>query len=189
MMDPLWSETYWSTFKYVIILIVSTYYILCISWIIKCLIPITGSHVHCYMRQVINYQRTAVPHTKKQHFSFYSQTKQFVYNFLFLQKCSQFCSIIQCIRQTRVTWPCLVQTIQMSECSNNDQEGQNIKPNFKVWGCHSWWHPNLDNPCSSVDKYLLFLRNVGTCLPGSRAERNLQTFSDHTNLSHLCTVI
>jgi len=37
MMDPLWSETCWSTFKYFIILIVSTYYILCISWIIKCL--------------------------------------------------------------------------------------------------------------------------------------------------------
>ena len=36
MMDPLWSETYWSTFKYFIILIVPTYYILCISWIIKC---------------------------------------------------------------------------------------------------------------------------------------------------------
>jgi len=37
-MDPLWFETCWSTFKYFIILIVSTYYILCISWIIKCLI-------------------------------------------------------------------------------------------------------------------------------------------------------
>jgi len=36
-MDTLWSETRWSTFKYFIILIVSTYYILCISWIIKCL--------------------------------------------------------------------------------------------------------------------------------------------------------
>jgi len=36
-MDPLWSETCWSTFKYFINLIVSTYYILCISWIIKCL--------------------------------------------------------------------------------------------------------------------------------------------------------
>ena len=35
MMDPLWSETCWSTFKYFIILIVSTYYILCISWLIK----------------------------------------------------------------------------------------------------------------------------------------------------------
>ena len=30
----------WSTFKYFIILIVSTYYILCISWIIMCLIVI-----------------------------------------------------------------------------------------------------------------------------------------------------
>jgi len=40
MMDRLWSETCWSTFKYFIILIVSTYYILCISWIIKCLIPV-----------------------------------------------------------------------------------------------------------------------------------------------------
>jgi len=40
MMDPLWSETCWSIFKYFIILIVSTYYILCISWIIKCLIII-----------------------------------------------------------------------------------------------------------------------------------------------------
>ena len=38
MMDPLWSETCWSTFKYFIILIVSTYYILCIGWMINCLI-------------------------------------------------------------------------------------------------------------------------------------------------------
>ena len=30
-MDPLWSETCWSTFKYFIILIVFTFYILCIS--------------------------------------------------------------------------------------------------------------------------------------------------------------
>jgi len=37
-MDPLWSETCRSTFKYFIISIVSTYYILFISWIIKCLI-------------------------------------------------------------------------------------------------------------------------------------------------------
>jgi len=35
--DP---KTCWSTFKYFIILIVSTYYILCISWVIKCLIII-----------------------------------------------------------------------------------------------------------------------------------------------------
>jgi len=40
MLDPLWSETCWSTFKYFIILIVSTYYILCISWIIQYLIII-----------------------------------------------------------------------------------------------------------------------------------------------------
>jgi len=33
--DPLWSETCWSTFKYFIILIISTYYILCISWNVK----------------------------------------------------------------------------------------------------------------------------------------------------------
>ena len=39
-MDPLWSETCWSTLKYFIILIESTYCILCISWIIKCLIII-----------------------------------------------------------------------------------------------------------------------------------------------------
>jgi len=37
MMDPLWYETCWSAFKYFIILIVPTNYILCISWIIKCL--------------------------------------------------------------------------------------------------------------------------------------------------------
>jgi len=38
-MDPLWSETCWSTFKYFIILIVSTYYIYIEhSWIMKCLI-------------------------------------------------------------------------------------------------------------------------------------------------------
>jgi len=39
-MVPLWSETCWSTFKYFILLIVSTCYILCIRWIIKCLIII-----------------------------------------------------------------------------------------------------------------------------------------------------
>ena len=41
----LWSETCWSTFKYFIILIVSTYYILCISWIVKCLMYLYSSHV------------------------------------------------------------------------------------------------------------------------------------------------
>jgi len=48
-MDPLWSETCWSTFKYFIILIVSTYYILCISWIVKCL---TWSYV-CYVNIIV----------------------------------------------------------------------------------------------------------------------------------------
>jgi len=47
-MDPLRSETCWSTFKYFIILIVSTYYILCISWIIKCLIIIDVRCKHEY---------------------------------------------------------------------------------------------------------------------------------------------
>ena len=46
MMDPLWSETCWSTFKYFIILIVSTYYILCIGWVIKCLIFIDARCKH-----------------------------------------------------------------------------------------------------------------------------------------------
>jgi hypothetical protein len=46
MIDPLWSETCWSTFKYFIALIVSTYYILCISWIIKCLIIIDARCKH-----------------------------------------------------------------------------------------------------------------------------------------------
>jgi len=36
IMVPLWSETCWSTFKYSIILIVSTNYIFYISWIMKC---------------------------------------------------------------------------------------------------------------------------------------------------------
>jgi hypothetical protein len=36
-MDPLWFETCWGIFKYFLILIVSTYDILCISSIIKCL--------------------------------------------------------------------------------------------------------------------------------------------------------
>ena len=39
-MDFLWFETCWSTFEYFVILIASTYYLLCISWIIKCLIII-----------------------------------------------------------------------------------------------------------------------------------------------------
>ena len=45
-MDPLWSEACLSTFKYFIILIVSTYYILCISWTIMCLIIIVALCEH-----------------------------------------------------------------------------------------------------------------------------------------------
>ena len=40
MMVPPLSETCWGTIKYFLILIVSTCYILCISWIITCLIVI-----------------------------------------------------------------------------------------------------------------------------------------------------
>ena len=40
------SKTCWSTFKYFIILILSTYYILCISWVIKCLIIIDARCKH-----------------------------------------------------------------------------------------------------------------------------------------------
>ena len=46
MMDPLWSETCWSTFKCFIILIVSTYYVLFIGWIKKCLIIIDAPCKH-----------------------------------------------------------------------------------------------------------------------------------------------
>jgi len=45
-MDPLWSETCWSTFKYFIILFVSTYYISCISLAIKCLTIIDAPCKH-----------------------------------------------------------------------------------------------------------------------------------------------
>ena len=41
---PVWSETCWSTFKYFIILILSINYILCISWIIKCLMGLNLPH-------------------------------------------------------------------------------------------------------------------------------------------------
>jgi len=46
MMVPLLSETCWGTFKYFITLIVSTYYILCIGWIIHCLIIIDARSEH-----------------------------------------------------------------------------------------------------------------------------------------------
>ena len=67
-MDPPWSETRWSTFKYFIILIVSTYYILCISWIIKCLIIIDAWCKHedsflvlCLWRNMHNNQLSSLP--------------------------------------------------------------------------------------------------------------------------------
>jgi len=44
-MDPLWSETCRSTFKYFIILIVSANHILCIGWIIKCLSLMHGANM------------------------------------------------------------------------------------------------------------------------------------------------
>ena len=47
MTDPLWYETCRSTFKYFIILIISPYYILCISWIIKCIVIIDVSCLVC----------------------------------------------------------------------------------------------------------------------------------------------
>jgi len=48
MKDHLRSETCWSTFINIfIILIVSTYYILCISWIMKCLITDLCSLLLC----------------------------------------------------------------------------------------------------------------------------------------------
>jgi len=46
MMDPLRSEICWSNFKYFIILIVSTYCILCIGWIIQRLNVIDARRKH-----------------------------------------------------------------------------------------------------------------------------------------------
>ena len=53
-MDPLWCETCWSTFKFFIILIVPTYYILCISWIRKCLINVSSFTVNSFLHQSTN---------------------------------------------------------------------------------------------------------------------------------------
>ena len=63
-MDLLWSETFWSTFKYFIILIVSTYYILCISWILKCLItcPMFKSRHWTRDRYFLLYRRIPSSH-------------------------------------------------------------------------------------------------------------------------------
>ena len=60
MIDLLWTETCWSTFKYFIILIVSTYYILCISWIIKCFnyhwctVQTWRLHRRCFQFNILN---------------------------------------------------------------------------------------------------------------------------------------
>ena len=68
MMDPVWSETCWSTFKYFIILIVSTYCILCISWVIKCLITIDARCKHedrALMFQLYLLQAVQYPHVQR----------------------------------------------------------------------------------------------------------------------------
>jgi len=48
-----------STFKYSIILIVSTYYILCISWILKCLI------VNLFICRLFKYTVNYLDHTER----------------------------------------------------------------------------------------------------------------------------
>jgi len=65
-MDPLWSETCWCTFKYFIILIVSTYYTLCISWIIKCLsLTSISAQLHVTCRR----SNQNAHHRPRQHYS------------------------------------------------------------------------------------------------------------------------
>jgi hypothetical protein len=54
MMVPLLSETCWSAFKYLVILIVSTYYILCIGWKIKCLITMDNKFQKSFFVPVTN---------------------------------------------------------------------------------------------------------------------------------------
>ena len=80
-MDPLWSETCLSTFKYFIILIVSTYYILCISWIIKCLIIIDGQYKHEDQIGIINYTGLCIGlFLKEMNFILYGGKWIFTYN-------------------------------------------------------------------------------------------------------------
>lgn len=65
-------------------------------------------HVHCYMREVINYQQTAVSRTKTQFFFFILFENETVgvqfhsHARPTQDKGSQFCSIIQCIRRRRM---------------------------------------------------------------------------------------
>jgi len=53
-MDPLWCETCLSTFKYFTILIVSTYCILCIGWVIQCLTGIRYLHSESFMHKIMD---------------------------------------------------------------------------------------------------------------------------------------
>jgi len=78
MMDPLWSETCWSIFKYFIILIVSTYYILYISWIIKYLIIIDAQCKHGRFNKISSEVEL---HPSMSSFTFLVKTE--VYCFLF----------------------------------------------------------------------------------------------------------
>ena len=65
-MDPLWSETRWSSFKYFIILTVSTYYVLCTGWIIKCLSLMHGASikiaVSCPERKIVHWNKAQHSH-------------------------------------------------------------------------------------------------------------------------------
>ena len=75
-MDPLWSETCWSTFKYFIILIVSTYFILCISWLIKCLIIIDANSSNLKIVNVIISLKNRQPVKKWKVLTSFLQTRR-----------------------------------------------------------------------------------------------------------------
>jgi len=70
-MDPLWSETCWSAFKYFIILIVSTNNILCLSWI----------------KKVFNYHWCTVQTWRKSHYYFSVYFCNRIFSFLFVALC------------------------------------------------------------------------------------------------------
>ena len=59
-MDRLWSETCWSNFKYFIILILSTYYILCINWIIECSTNIWPVQFILCVSKILDCRQTSV---------------------------------------------------------------------------------------------------------------------------------
>jgi len=80
-MDPLWPETCWRTLKYLINVIVSTYYILCISWIIKCLVIIDA---RCRHEELRNYWP---PDLRMLHFGegrIHNETRQSLWTFTLL---------------------------------------------------------------------------------------------------------